>query len=74
MEQLVRHDPGERYFVQLHRNVHLDVWLSCWTNQQDTGYLGHHDFDAEGDVCRTSVTYADEMFTGRVAEIREFGP
>ena len=73
-EQLVPHAPDERYFVQPHRDVHLDVWLICWTNRQDTGYLGHYDFDAEGDVYRTSVTYADERLTGRVAENREFGP
>ena len=73
-QHLVRHDPDERYFVELHRDVHLDVWLTCRTNQQDTGYLGHYDFDAEGDVCRTSVTYSDETLTGRVVEISEFGP
>ncbi len=145
-DHLVRHDPDERYFVQLYRDVHLDIWLICWTNQQDTGYhdhdlssgavyvcdgvlvedrlqavdgairgvmherpagtafdfdashvhrmhhvsggpatsvhcyspalwrLGHYDFDGEGNLCRTSVTYADEMWTGRVVELGEFRP
>ena len=28
-EHLVRHDPDELYFVQPHRDVHLDVWPSA---------------------------------------------
>lgn len=40
-ESLVRHDPDERYFTQLYRDVHLDVWLICWLNQQDTGFHDH---------------------------------
>lgn len=143
---LVRHDPNERYFVELYRDVHLDVWLICWTNQQDTGYhdhdlssgavyvcdgvlvedrlqakdgairgvvherpaesvfdfdaarvhrmhhvsggpatsihcyspalwrMGHYDFDDDGNLCRTSITYADEMWAGRMAGAHGFEP
>ncbi len=35
--------------------------------------MGHYDFDAGGNLCRTSVTYADEMWTGRIEALR-FGP
>jgi hypothetical protein len=145
-DQLVRHDPEERYFAELYRDVHLDVWLICWMNQQDTGYhdhdlssgavhvcdgtliedrlravdgvirsvtcarpagtgfdfdashvhrmhhvsggpatsihcyspalwrLGHYDFDAEGNLRRTSITYADEMWTGRIVGAHGFTP
>lgn len=145
-EHLVRHDPEERFYVELHRDVHLDVWLICWLNQQDTGYhdhdlssgavyvcdgvlvedrlqsldgairgvvqerpagtvfdfdaarihrmhhvsggpatsihcyspalwrMGHYDVDDDGNLCRTSITYADEMWTGRIAEARSFAP
>jgi hypothetical protein len=145
-EHLVRHIPDERYFVELHRDVHLDVWLICWLNQQDTGFhdhdvssgavyvvdgelledrlqgselgiraatrqhvagtgfdfdaayvhrmhhpggspatsihcyspalwrLGHYDFDENGHLCRTSITYADEMWTGRVVGAGRFTP
>src|SRR5918911_549973 len=46
---LVRHDPNQRYFVQLYRDPHLDVWLICWLNAQDTDY---HDHDVSvGAVC-----------------------
>jgi Cysteine dioxygenase type I len=145
-EHLVHHDPEERYFAELYRDVHLDVWLICWMNQQDTGYhdhdlssgavhvcdgtliedrlqavdgvirsvtrerpagtgfdfdashvhrmhhvsggpatsihcyspalwrLGHYDFDADGNLCRTSITYADEMWTGRIVGVHGFSP
>jgi hypothetical protein len=135
---LTCHDPDERTFVELYREVNLDVWLQCWMNQQDTGYhdhdlsagavyvcegvlvedrlqrvdgsitgvsrdhpagagfdfdaayihrmhhvsgpqatsihcyspaiwrMGHYSFDDDGILHRRSVTYADEMWTGRV--------
>jgi hypothetical protein len=38
---LVRHDPGQRVYEELYRDVHLDVWLCCWDRQQDTGFHDH---------------------------------
>lgn len=41
---LVRHDShgaGERYFVSLHRDEHVDVWLLCWNTVDDTGWHDH---------------------------------
>ncbi len=142
----MRHVPEERYFVELFRDVHLDVWLICWVNQQDTGFhdhdvssgsvavyegvlaedrfrregealrivtrehpagsafdfdasyvhrmrhvggalatsihcyspalwrLGHYDVDEHGNLCRTSMTYADEMWTGRIVGAETFAP
>jgi Cysteine dioxygenase type I len=37
----VRHDPGERIYVQLYRDTHLDVWMICWLDDQKTGYHDH---------------------------------
>ena len=145
-EGLVRHVPDERYFVELFRDSHLDVWLICWLNGQDTGFhdhdisagavfvcdgvlaedrfqgdgeglrvatrehavgrsfdfeasyvhrmrhagggpatsihcyspalwrLGHYELDEGGHLSRTSVTYADEMWTGRIVGERAFTP
>jgi hypothetical protein len=139
---LTCHDPEERTFVELYRDVHVDVWLQCWMNQQDTGYhdhdlsagavyvcdgvlvedrlqrvdgaitgvprahpagtgfdfdaacihrmhhvdgpeatsihcyspaiwrMGHYSFDADGNFARASVTYADEMWSGRIESLR----
>ena len=48
----VRHDPVQRHFVQLHRDPHLDVWLICWTNQQETGLHDHDVSSGAVHVCR----------------------
>jgi hypothetical protein len=133
-QHLVRFDPEQRVFAELYRDVHLDIWLIAWLNQQDTGFhdhdvssgavyvadgelvedrlvlgpdgirqtsivraadsvfdfdaarihcmrhpggvpavsvhlyspalwrMGYYDADADGNFCRTSVTYADEMW------------
>jgi hypothetical protein len=38
---LVRHDPEQRQYTRVYRDPYLDIWLICWTNQQDTGYHDH---------------------------------
>jgi hypothetical protein len=32
---------GERHYVSLHRDAHVDVWVLCWTPQNDTGWHDH---------------------------------
>ena len=145
-QHLVRHAPDERHFVELYRDVHLDAWLICWLNAQETGFhdhdlssgavyvcegtlaedrlqlagegiretvfprpagsvfdfdaarvhrmrhvgggpavsihlyspalwrMGHYSFDDDGSLRRTSMTYADEMWTGRVPGSPAFSP
>lgn len=34
-------DDQDRVFVSLHRDAHVDVWLLCWTPQNDTGWHDH---------------------------------
>jgi hypothetical protein len=40
-EHMCRFDQDERYFTQLYRDPHLDIWLICWLNGQDTDYHDH---------------------------------
>ena len=40
-EDMVRHDPGARIYEQLLRDQHVEVWLICWMNDQDTGFHDH---------------------------------
>ncbi len=40
-KRFVRHDPSTRHFIQLYRDPHLDLWLICWLDAQDTGYHDH---------------------------------
>jgi predicted metal-dependent enzyme (double-stranded beta helix superfamily) len=37
----VRHSPVERLYVRLHLDEHLEVWLICWSQRQDTGFHDH---------------------------------
>lgn len=30
-----------RHYVQLHRDAHVDVWVLCWTPENDTGWHDH---------------------------------
>src|SRR6476469_1988756 len=38
---LVAFDADERVYASLHRDAHVDVWLLCWTPENDTGYHDH---------------------------------
>jgi len=51
----VRHDPERRHYVQLHRDLHLDVWLICWTHQQETGLHDHDVSSGAVHVCRGTL-------------------
>ena len=31
----------QRHYVSLHRDAHVDVWVLCWTPQNDTGWHDH---------------------------------
>jgi Cysteine dioxygenase type I len=37
----VQFSDGQRHYVSLHRDDHVDVWLLCWTPQNDTGWHDH---------------------------------
>lgn len=39
--QHVAFDADERVYVSLHRDHHVDVWLLCWTPENDTGFHDH---------------------------------
>jgi Cysteine dioxygenase type I len=38
-----------RYYVSLHRDEYVDVWLLCWTREDDTGW---HDHDISSGAVR----------------------
>jgi hypothetical protein len=31
----------QRHYASLHRDAHVDIWLLCWTRQNDTGWHDH---------------------------------
>lgn len=34
-------DAENRVYASLHRDAHVDVWLLCWTPENDTGFHDH---------------------------------
>jgi quercetin dioxygenase-like cupin family protein len=58
---LVAFDAEERVYVSLHRDSHVDIWLLCWTPENDTGW---HDHDVSagavavvaGELAESSLT------------------
>jgi predicted metal-dependent enzyme (double-stranded beta helix superfamily) len=37
----VRHSPVERLYVRLHLDEHVEAWVICWSQRQDTGFHDH---------------------------------
>jgi hypothetical protein len=70
---LVRHDPDQRVYVQLHRDHHVDVWLICWVDSQDTGL---HDHDVSGGAVRVvdGHLWEDRLTAGLQLDRVEYGP
>ncbi len=65
----VHHDPKQRSFTQLYRDPHLDVWLICWTNQQETDF---HDHDiSAGAVHVVQGELAEDRFEFREARLNQ---
>ncbi|MCW2758852.1 MAG: cysteine dioxygenase [Nocardioidaceae bacterium] len=48
-QHLVGFDSDERVYASLHRDNHVDVWLLCWTPENDTGW---HDHDISSGAVR----------------------
>jgi hypothetical protein len=48
-QEHVRHERDRRFYVELHRETHVDVWLICWDARQETGL---HDHDRSSGAVR----------------------
>ena len=60
---LVRHERDRRFYVQLHRDPHVDLWLICWDAEQETGL---HDHDrSSGAVHVVEGTLLEDSFAPR---------
>ncbi|MGZ4594666.1 MAG: cysteine dioxygenase [Actinomycetes bacterium] len=54
--QHVAFSDDKRHYVQLHRDGHVDVWVLCWTPQNDTGWHDH-------DISSGAVAVAEGCLT-----------
>jgi hypothetical protein len=63
----VRHERDRRFYVQLHRDPHVDIWLICWDAEQETGL---HDHDRScGAVRVIEGTLLEDHFAARGSSI-----
>lgn len=70
---LVAFDSEDRVYVSLHRDAHVDVWLLCWTVENDTGW---HDHDVSqgavavvaGELVESNLTLMRGAVERRVSE------
>lgn len=54
----------ERHYASLHRDEFVDVWLLCWTRQNDTGW---HDHDLSSGAVRVVQGVLTESNPGSAA-------
>ena len=77
----VAFDSDQRVYVSLHRDSHVDVWLLCWTPENDTGW---HDHDVSagavavvaGELVENNLTllHGARERAVRAGEVFSFGP
>jgi len=48
---LIRQDRERRHYVQLYRDMYVDVWLICWVHGQSTGIHDHDGSAGAVSVC-----------------------
>lgn len=59
-----------RHYVQLYRDPNVDIWLICWTPDQDTGYHDHDRSQGAVIVCEGAL-YEDYFHRDDDGWIRE---
>ncbi|MFG1999130.1 cysteine dioxygenase [Spirillospora sp. NPDC048911] len=55
--QHVAFSAGRRHYASLHRDEYVDVWLLCWTPENDTGW---HDHDISSGAVRVVAGALEE--------------
>ena len=79
--RLIDYDDDERVYVSLHRDDYVDVWLLCWTPENDTGWHDHDISSGAVRVVRGALTESNPRIGGEPAarlvqegETFSFGP
>jgi hypothetical protein len=79
--ELVAYSNEERVFISLHRDDYVDVWLLCWTDENDTGWHDHDTSSGAVRVVQGTLTEANPRIGGQpfvrsvgAGESFSFGP
>ena len=65
--ELIGYDDSERVYVSLHRDDYVDVWLLCWTPENDTGWHDHDISSGAVRVVRGALTESNPRIGGEPA-------
>ncbi len=68
----VAHDPEQRTYVRLLHGPHLEVWLLCWSEDQDTGFHDH-DLSAGAVAVVAGEVREERLLLGRPPASRRLG-
>jgi predicted metal-dependent enzyme (double-stranded beta helix superfamily) len=69
--QLVRHERDVRVYEQIFSDEHLNAWLICWSDEQDTGFHDHDESAGAIAVLRGRVR-DERLAIGSPPQAREF--
>jgi len=70
---VVRHDSAARVYEQIWDDEHVNAWLICWSEDQDTGFHDH-DVSAAAVAVIAGCVREDRLALGRPQpRSREFG-
>ena len=62
--ELVDFPDGRRHYVSLHRDEYVDVWLLCWTPENDTGWHDHDISSGAVGVVQGALTESNPRIGG----------
>ena len=67
-EELVVEDPGQRWYLPLHRSQTCDLWLLAWQPEQDTDWHDHG--GSSGSFCVADGVLLEQLRTGGGHRVR----
>jgi predicted metal-dependent enzyme (double-stranded beta helix superfamily) len=70
-QHLVRHQRDVRVYEQIFSDAHLNAWLICWSEDQDTGFHDHDQSAGAIAVLRGRVR-DERLAIGSPPQVREF--
>jgi predicted metal-dependent enzyme (double-stranded beta helix superfamily) len=68
---LVRHEHDVRVYEQICGDEHINAWLICWSDEQDTGFHDHDESAGAIAVLRGRVR-DERLAIGSAPQVREF--
>ena len=68
---LIRHERDVRVYEQLFADEHINAWLICWSEEQDTGFHDHDESAGAIAVIRGRVR-DERLAIGAPPQVREF--